>query len=207
MIRFLFFVLLSLHAYCCRNGSRTSSKGPLLVEEQIPFREELVMRKGLPVNYYFALFLLVNFKKSHELDLIIDIVEACRESPLSSYDVKRKCRRFIFTDMKTNCQIALEMFYTPNKPCFYQEEVDRRKLRERGVEIINEGSHGKDLLHILNHMRGGRMKDVDEAMYYVKRFQLYTEISRRGLKPFLETSEKCILDESGVSQNPQIKHF
>ena len=205
MIRLtLFFVLFVFRASCCNSddGQTTiniatcgPSKKPVVVEQgSIPFREELAISGGQPFNYYFALLLMNNFQESYELELIKDIIQACRKTPLSSEEVRLKCRRFKSSEMKLKCQKAVETFYFPSEPCFLEEETRRKWLKLKGFDIINEGNHGADLLHTLNRIRSGRMMNV-EVMYYVKRFELYARIQWNEWKLFLKSAHIFILKE------------
>ena len=176
--------------------------------EEIPFHEELTLPGGMHFNYYYALLLTITFPKTYMLERVLDIIKACRNRVLSSEEVKRRCRRFKSSDMKKHCQKALETFYTPYKPCFLQEERDKRILRQKGAEIVNAGNHGTDLLLILNRIRGGRIKDEKEVSYYVKRFQLYAEVHWNEWKSFLKAADSIILEEwHSMSVNPNKDDF
>ena len=196
MIRLgLFLAFLWLQVFCSRDDSQAASKVPDVIEK-LSFREEvLVIKEEPPLNYHFALLLVSNFPEAYDLKLIMGIIRECRKSPLSAEDGKRKCRRFTNPFNRKLCEIALATFYTPYGSCFLQEETDRKSLRQRGVDIINTGVHGTDLLHILNRIRGGRMTDEEEVLYYVKRFQLYTDISRDEWRPLVDRADKLISDE------------
>ena len=188
------FVFLILYIFCCRSDSQVASN-IMKFNPSSSFREILAINDGPSTNYYFTLFLITIFPETYALEHIMHTINACRKSPFSSEDVKRKCRRFKSAVMRRNCQIALEAFYTPYRPCFFQEETDRKSLRQSGVIIINEGEHGTDLLHILNRIRGGRMKDENEIMYYIRRIYLYADISLNGWKLLLTAADIFILDE------------
>lgn len=190
----LFFVLC---ASGCKSVSQAdSSKEPNVVERRkAPFREELSRSGGPLTNFYFTRYLIINFPDAYALNILTDIVKECRKKPLSSEGIKWNCRRFKHTEMKEKCQIAMETFYTPNGYCFLQEERDRENLKQRGVDIINEKSRVVDVLHILNRIRGGRMSDIEEIMYYIHRCQIYAKISQKGWKPLLQKAEILILYE------------
>ena len=195
MIRLtVILIIFKLQAYCSKNGSKAPYIIPEKYEDILPFKEELVLNGGSPINWYFAACLIVSFPRRHDLVLILDVVDTCRKWPLPLEEVKLKCRRFKSTSMRKNCHSALVIFSNPDEPSFVQEEADRKSLKQRGFDIINEGDHAADLLFILNGIRSGGMKN-EEVMYYIKRFQLYSKIPWKDMRLLVKAADRFILKE------------
>ena len=164
--------------------------------EDLQFQEEMVI-DGESVNFYFGLMILELFREKHEQQLIMSIIRAYKTEILTPDDVKRKCRGFVTSIMRQQCQSVAKLYFNPDEPCFLQEQRDRRSLKEKGVSIINEGNHATDLLHILNRIRGGRMNDIEHMLYYVRRIYLYLRIYTRPSlwRPMLMTGIRNIFYE------------
>ena len=155
----------------------------------LPFQEDLLI-DGEPLNYYFGVMILKYFPEKHEQKIIVDILRAYKIHILTPDEVKRKCRGFLNPSKRKLCQEVAKKYHSKSKPCFINEQTYRKNLEEWDIVIVNKGSHATDLLHMLNKIRGGRMKDVQELDYYVKRFELYLRIYKRlpGWRVLLDTA-------------------
>ena len=164
--------------------------------DDLPYQEELVI-DGEAVNYSLGMMILQYFQETYEQKLFMNIIRAYKTELLTPDEVKRKCRVFLSSFTRAHCQNLAEMYYSPNKPCFLEEQKDRRGLKERGVAVVNKGEQASDLLHILNRIRAGRMGGLEEMNYYVRRYKLYLRIykSRTGLKVLLQSANISISNE------------